>query len=152
MNVKQTMMSLITGIGATLIFSTFVAAQQPASPGQPKSMDDMMKECRTHCQTTTATLDQLTRQMDNAKQSNDPAQMRTALDAVQKPLAEMKDHMTGCMGMMSMMEKMHGGRGGMMQEGSSGSMGGMGGHGDHMGGMMQEKKPESGGKVASERN
>jgi hypothetical protein len=125
MKVKQTMTAIITGIVGTLVFSALVAAQQPASPGQSQSMDDMMRGCRTHCQATTTSIDQLMKQMDEAKQSNDPAQMRAALDEAQKPLTEMKDHMTMCMNMMGMMEGMHGGMGG------------------HMGGMMQEKGSKS---------
>lgn len=132
--VQQLMIVTIVGTVWTLASMALVAAEQPAPLGQTKSMDDMMKECRTHCQTTTASIDQLTTKMEAAKQSNDPAQMRAALDEAQKPLTEMKEHMTGCMGMMSMMEKMHGGMGGMMKEGSGG----------HMGGMMQEKEPQSG--------
>ena len=76
--------------------------------------------------------DQLTERIDKAKQSNDPVQMRTTLEEVQKPLAEMKDHMTMCMNMMSMMQGMHGGMGGHMGKGS------------HMEGMMQEKGAKSG--------
>ena len=53
------------------------------------------------------TIDQLTGTIDDVKASNDPAKMRAALDQVQKPLADMKGHMNGCMSMMSMMEKMH---------------------------------------------
>ena len=118
----------------TLALTALVTAQQPAPSGQMKSMDDMMKECGTHCQATTTSIDQLTTKMEAAKQSNDPAQMRAALEEAQKPLTEMKDHMTGCMNMMSMMQNMPGGMGGMRKEGSGG----------HMGGMMQEKGPTSG--------
>ena len=64
--------------------------------------------------------------IDEAKQSNDPAQMRAALEEAQKPLAGMKDHMRMCQHMMSMMQNMHGGMGGPM------------------GGMMREKGPQSG--------
>lgn len=79
-------------------------------------MDDMMKGCREHCQATTKSIDQMTKMMDEAKASNDPAKMRAALDQAQKPLAAMKEHMNMCMNMMSMMEKMHG-KGGMMNKG-----------------------------------
>ena len=133
MKTKWLILTIIVGMVWTLALTAFVAAQQPAPSGQMQSMDDMMKECRTHCQATTTSINQLTKRMDEAKQSNDPAQMRTALEQAQQPLAEMKDHMTGCMNMMSMMQNMHGGMGGMMKEGSGG----------HMGGMMQEKEPKS---------
>jgi YHS domain-containing protein len=47
--------------------------------------------------------------------------MRAALDQAQKPLAEMKQHMSMCMNMMGMMQKMHG-MGGMMGSGMGGMM------------------------------
>lgn len=56
----------------------------------------------------------MSKMMDGAKQSNDPAKMRAALDQGQKQLGEMKEHMTMCGNMMSMMEKMQG-MGGMMK-------------------------------------
>lgn len=113
MKAKQIAMTIV-GITWTLMLPALVAAEQPTPSGQMQSMDDMMKECRTHCQETTNTIDQMTTKMDKAKQLNDPAQMRTALEQAQKPLAEMKDHMTKCMNMMSMMQNMHSGMGGMM--------------------------------------
>jgi plastocyanin domain-containing protein len=67
------------------------------------SMQDMMANCREHCQKTSASIDQLLGRIDEAKKSNDPARLRSALDEVQKPLTEMKNHMNMCMSMMSMM-------------------------------------------------
>ncbi|HEY9466426.1 MAG TPA: hypothetical protein VIR54_25190 [Vicinamibacterales bacterium] len=104
-------------IGAAVFLTVSVVAQsQPSSGqttssqsqqrGQTMSMADMMKNCQEHCQTTSKTIDQLTRTIDDAKASNDPAKMRAALDQAQKPLAQMKEHMNGCMNMMSMMQKM----------------------------------------------
>lgn len=123
---QRLMTTTIFSVVWTLALTALVTAQQPASPGQPQSMDDMRQGCRTHCQATTTSIDQLTKQIEEARQSNDPAQMRAALDAAQKPLTEMKDHMGMCMNMMSMMQNMPGGMGG------------------HMGGMMKEKGPASG--------
>ena len=60
-------------------------------------------------------IDQLTKMMEAAKQSNDPVKMRAALDQGQKQLSEMKQHMTMCGNMMSTMEKMPG-MGGMMKD------------------------------------
>lgn len=109
-------------VGAAMLLSAAVLAhgqsqsrspsQQPATAqGEHKmSMDDMMKGCREHCQATTKSIDQMTKTMDEAKASNDPAKMRAALDQAAKPLADMKNHMSMC---MNMMEKMHG-KGGMM--------------------------------------
>jgi hypothetical protein len=93
--------------------------QQPSHKSEMKatgkmSMDEMMKECREHHQSMTKAIDQMTKMMEAAKQSNDPAKMRAALDQGQKQLGEMKEHMTKCGNMMSMMEKMPG-MGGMMK-------------------------------------
>ncbi|HJT70837.1 MAG TPA: hypothetical protein VJ731_11605 [Terriglobales bacterium] len=107
------------------VFSAFlllgwsvVLAQQPGKSGAQQGgmkMDDMMKSCQQHCQRTTASIDQLTKEMEEAKQSNDPAKMRKALEDAQKPLADMKNHMSMCMNMMDMMQKM-GNMPGMMPE------------------------------------
>jgi peptidoglycan hydrolase CwlO-like protein len=87
------------------------SGQQPQTPStqrsQTMSMPDMMRSCQEHCQSTSNTIEQLSRTIDDAKASNDPAKMRAALDQAQKPLADMKQHMTGCMSMVSMMQKMH---------------------------------------------
>ena len=142
MKAKEIATMTIASMLWTLALTAPVAAQQPAPEGEQKSqsqpqgekmsMDDMMKECRAHCQATMNSTEQLMTKMDEAKQSNDPAQMRTALDEAQKPLTEMKDHMGKCMNMMNMMQKMRGGMEGHMMEGS------------HMGGMMEEKGAQSG--------
>jgi len=113
----------------TVIFLTLVLAghqapgqekQQPSHKSEMKantgkmSMDEMMKECREHHQSMMKSIDQMTKMMEPAKQSNDPVKMRAALDQGQKQLSEMKEHMTKCGNMMSMMEKMPG-MGGMMK-------------------------------------
>jgi hypothetical protein len=107
-------------IGAALLLGGSALAQQTQqqkpSTMQPKpqmSMDDMMKGCREHCDQTSASIDRMVQTMDEARQSNDPAKMRAALDQAQKPLTEMKQHMSMCTNMMGMMQKMHG-MGGMM--------------------------------------
>ena len=116
-------------IGAALLLSGSALAQQnqqqkPSTQGKPQmSMDEMMKGCREHCEQTSASIDRMMQTMDEARQSNDPAKMRAALDQAQKPLAEMKQHMNMCMNMMGMMQKMHG-RGGMMGGGMGGMMAG----------------------------
>ena len=93
--------------------------QPPSSTGQMKSsekmsMDEMMKDCMQHHQAGKKSIDQMSKMMEGAKQSNDPGKMRNALDQAQKQLAEMKEHMSKCENMMSMMEKMQG-MGGMMK-------------------------------------
>ena len=108
-----------------VLWSAFLAAQQPSGQGsQPPpqkgemksmgsmSMDGMMKECSEHHGAMMKSIDQMNKIMEDGKQSNDPAKMRTSIDQTQKLLAEMKDHMTMCGNMMNMMQKM---QGGMMQ-------------------------------------
>jgi predicted lipoprotein len=94
--------------------------KQPSQKGEMKSMgnmsmDGMMKECSEHHQAVTKSLDQTSKTLEGAKQSNDLAKMKAAIDEAQKQLADMKDHMTKCGSMMNMMQKMQGG----MMKGSS---------------------------------
>lgn len=121
-------MNLLRALLFTGVVMVFVSAadlahsqenQPPSSTGQMKStekmsMDEMMKDCKEHHQSAIKSIDQMTKMMDGAKQSKDPAKMRAALDQGQKQLGEMKEHMTMCGNMMSMMEKMQG-MGGMMK-------------------------------------
>jgi len=93
--------------------------QPPSSSGhmmstEKMSMDDMMKDCMQHHRAGMKSIDQMSKMMEGAKQSNDPGKMRTAIDQAQKQLTEMKEHMSKCGEMMSMMEKMKG-MGGMMK-------------------------------------
>ena len=107
------------GISFILTFLLFVQLasgqekRQPADkteskPMQKMSMDQMMKDCMQHHQSVTKSIDEISKTMEGAKQSNDPAKMRTALDQAQKQLTEMKEHMSMCSNMMGMMEKMEG--------------------------------------------
>jgi hypothetical protein len=117
--------SILVAVVSVFILSAQQASgqeKQPSQKGQMKSMgkmsmDDMMKECKEHHQSAMKSIDQMTKMMDGAKQSNDPVKMRATLDQSQKQLGEMKEHMTMCGNMMSMMEKMQG-TGGMMKDGS----------------------------------
>src|SRR5688572_29865904 len=111
--VRITTRTTLLGLAGTLMLTALVTAQQPGTSGPMPSMETMMQDCRTHCQETTASIEQMMTTMRQAHQSNDPAQMRSALEQTQKPLAAMKDHMTSC---MSMMQQMHGGMGGQMQK------------------------------------
>lgn len=108
---------IFTGVVMVLVSApdlTFTQEkQQPSHKSEMKSMgkmsmNEMMKECREHHQSMMKSIDQMTKIMEAAKQSNDPVKMRAALDQGQKQLSEMKEHMTMCGNMMSMMEKMQG--------------------------------------------
>lgn len=114
-----------TAIASTIVIilaSGFLSAQQkqPSQKSEMKSMgnmsmDGMMKECSEHHQAVTKSLDQTSKTLEGAKESNDPDKMRAAIDQAQKQLADMKEHMTMCGNMMNMMQKM---QGGMMKGGS----------------------------------
>jgi hypothetical protein len=106
-------MTTVMSLAVAFALAASSANQQPAEPGQEKqrggqimSMDEMMKECRRHCQETASSVDQTMKMMEEAEQSNEPARMRDALGQARKSLAEMKNHMDMCINMMDMMEKM----------------------------------------------
>ena len=84
-----------------------------------KPMGEMMQDCKEHHQSTMKSIDQMTKMIDGARQSNDSEKMRAALDQSQRQLAKMKEHMAMCENMMNMMEKMQGkgGMGEMMKAG-----------------------------------
>jgi hypothetical protein len=115
MILKEIKMTTVMSLALAGVLSALVAAQQGAEPGQQKqpgkqmmTMDEMMQDCRKHCQETAKSIDLTTKALEEASQSNDPARMRVANDQARKALAEMKNHMSRCMNMMDMMEKMHG--------------------------------------------
>ena len=82
--------------------------QSQGQPGQTMSMQDMMQECQKHCEAASNSIDSLNKEIEAARQSNDPAKMRAALDKAQKSLMEMKDRMNMGMSMMKMMGNMRG--------------------------------------------
>jgi hypothetical protein len=109
--------AIILTFAFALAVSVIGIAQQKSTEGQTaeqqrgammSQMGAMMEQCRQHCQATSNTIDQLNKIVDEAKRSNDPAKMRAALESVQKPLADMKNHMSMCMSNMNMMENMRG--------------------------------------------
>ncbi len=79
------------------------------SKGQKGSHSQMMQDCHKNMQSMMDSNTQATKDIEAAKQSNDPAKMRAALDEAQKSLTGMNDHMNMCMDMMGMMQNMHGG-------------------------------------------
>lgn len=100
------------------------APASQASPGMMggMKMEDMMSQCRTHCQNMSSSMDNLANTIEEARASNDPAKMRDALEKAQKALTEMKEKMSSCRSMMDMMGKMHSGGGmGMMSGAGEGA-------------------------------
>ena len=124
MKLRQKSAVAILGFGLVFLPAAKLIAQQPGGQQSEKdslignmSMDQMMKDCKEHHQAGMKSIDEMSKMMEGAKQSNDPAKMRAAMDQSQKQLAEMKEHMTMCRNMMGMMEKMQG-MDGMMKGGS----------------------------------
>ena len=108
---------VVVAISTTITAGTFAQSAkspstEPQKGSQMMSMDDMMKQCRDHCSKASKSMDETMKMMNDAKQSNDVNKMRAAMDQMQKPMADMKQHMNMCMSMMDMMQKM----GGMMGE------------------------------------
>jgi hypothetical protein len=129
----------------TLAILTISLPQTPEVSGQPqsgepmKAMDEMMKECSKHQQAMMNSIDQMTKMMQEAKQSNNPTKMRDALDQSQRSLMDAKDRMTMC---MAMMQNMSGGMGAQMGGMMQGRSGGQ------MQGMMSEKQDQKTGQKA----
>jgi hypothetical protein len=112
---KEIKITTVMSLALAVAISVPVAAQQPAKTGQEKqpakqmmSRDEMMKECRRHCQEMRKSVDQTKKMLDEAERSNDPARRQAAIDQARKSLAEMKNRMSRCVEIMDMMEKMHG--------------------------------------------
>ena len=119
---------------AAAALAVSVSAQQPSSSnqqpnqgmpgmqgmqmntGQKLSNNKMMQDCHKNMQTMMQSNDQATKEIEAAKQSNDPAKMRAALDTAEKALNGMNDHMKTCQSMMDMMQNMGGMMGGQQNQ------------------------------------
>ena len=104
---------LVVGVTPVIAAQQSSGQQKAAQKGEIKSMGDMsmggmMKECNEHHRAMTKNRDEASKALEGAKQSNDPAKMRAAIDQAQKQLGEMKEHMSMCGNMMNMMENMQG--------------------------------------------
>jgi hypothetical protein len=67
----------------------------------PKGSDHgMMMECHQNMQSIRQSNDKLKATINKAKQSNDPAKMRSALDDAEKSIDSMNGRMDKCMSMM----------------------------------------------------
>jgi hypothetical protein len=60
-------------------------------------MSGMMEHCQMHCRESMTAMTTLSKQVEEARQSNDVNKMRAALDAVAKHHSEMRHHMQTCM-------------------------------------------------------
>jgi len=98
---------LVVALAVTL---SLLAVGQQAAPSQaPRmSMDEMMQQCKKHCESTNAMLESLIREAEAARKSNEAPKMSVALQNAEQMASEMKNHMQMCMNMMSMMGNMMG--------------------------------------------
>lgn len=125
---KKQLRTLSLAFAATLMIAALGWAQQPSTnsdqqmqnmqdmqmdKNQKSSKNQMMQSCQKNMQSMMDSNAQTTKDIEAAKQSNDPAKMRAALDEAEKALAPMNEHIKNCMSMMNMMQNMHG-MGGMM--------------------------------------
>ena len=101
----------------TLAAAGFLAAQQPPSKSDMPmgDMGGMMKECHEQHHAMTKSMDQISKTLEDAQQTNDSSKMKSAIGEVQKQLTNMKERMSKCDSMLHMMDKMHGSQGGMMK-------------------------------------
>ncbi len=87
-------------------------SEQTMQQGQKMSMREMMRNCRSKMQTMMGSMmqsnDQVTKDIEGAKESNDPARMRAALDEAQKSLNSVDDHTNTRPNMMNMMQDARG--------------------------------------------
>jgi archaellum biogenesis ATPase FlaH len=60
-------------------------------------MSAMMAHCQMHCRENMTAMTTLSKQVEEARQSNDLNKMRAALDAVAKHHSKMRQHMQTCM-------------------------------------------------------
>ena len=114
-----TLSAVIAAFSSGVVLQQTFGQEKPAPKSEMKPMGDMsmggmMKQCHEHHDAMTKNVDEASKALEAAKQSNDMAKMRSAIDSAQKQLTEMKEHLAMCGNMMNMMEKMQG-MGGMMK-------------------------------------
>ncbi len=113
MKSKKASVLVIAATGALLLS---LWAQQPNNtnsqqmpgmqPGQTMqdeqktSKQNRMQNCRKNMQSMMQSNDQVKKDIEAAKESNDPAKMRAALDEAEKALDSLNGHMNDCMKMM----------------------------------------------------
>lgn len=91
--------------------------QSPAQRDSAPSMQSMMEQCEKQCNGTMQQCDTVIKNLRAARDSNDAAKMRRAIDEVLKMCEDMKGRVSqcteenrkACMEMMDKMSQMHGG-------------------------------------------
>lgn len=81
---------------------------QMMQQGQMMSMREMMRNCRSKMQSMMGSMmqsnDQVKKDIEAAKESNDPVRMRAVLDEAEKSLNSVEDHTNTRPNMMNMMQ------------------------------------------------
>lgn len=133
---KQILVSVIAAALFSVVFAAYPCGMMNRQSGTKSkmSMDDMMKQCREHCDTMSSSMETMLDNMRQARASNDPVKMQSALADAEKQLGDRQQHMSMCPMMMDMqgdMGGMHGSKStkeraaGRMMVGMHGDMGGM---------------------------
>lgn len=125
--------NVVLAIAAAAALAFSVAAHQSSKgndqnmsgmqgmPDQQRTpMKKMMQMCRRNMGPMMQSNDQLKKDIEAAKQSNDPSKIRAALDEAEQALDSLTNHMSNCMSMMNKMQNMRGTSGKMCGEMASG--------------------------------
>lgn len=127
------LLKISIAIVAAAAFTPLAQTQAPRSQGQARpgdetkpSMQGMMDQCAKECDRTMQQCDAVMSRLREARDSNDAAKMRAAINETLKMCEQMKGMMSqcteenrkACMQMMDMMGRMHGG---MMMHSDAGS-------------------------------
>ncbi|SRR5713226_7813896 len=90
--------------GAVAVLAVAIFAQQPTTNRQQAhelvSMRNMMQNCQKNMQSMMDGHDKVKADIKTAMQSNDPADMRTALEEAEQALNSMDSRMDACMNRM----------------------------------------------------
>lgn len=102
----STMKTFVSSAGAVLMLISLAGNAQESTDRQaeqPHSMNrmsmKMMHDCMSHCQAMSGSMQELRSTVEEARESNDPEQMRAALEQVTEHMPEMQGKMGGCMQM-----------------------------------------------------
>lgn len=106
--VKHTKYVCVTIAAAAAIWMSGAFAQhaghqmpgQPSSPG-PAASAEVTNACVQSSQQTLQLVDRANARLEAARQTNNPAEMRAAIDDLQAALVEMKTQLSGCLSVAS---------------------------------------------------
>lgn len=118
----RSLMNLTMVLFTASALAIAATGQQSSTPSQQQGMSGMqgqrgtmsrsMQDCHKNMQSMLQTNEKARQDIAAARQSNDPAKLRAALDEADKALAGMNEHIQMCQPMMQHMQ----GTGGMMSD------------------------------------